>query len=169
MPTGQILSGNFINAIDLQDEFAARTLVKARATSPTTWISDTAFKNVAGLACAMSASQVYKLRGRLKITGANTTHDVKLQFTLPSGATIEWSVYAITASQTANPVSVDMSSNSGAIIRGTIAGTMTYEVEGFITVSTTAGNAQLQAAQNVSDPGTLSLDAGSEISVEPWV
>ena len=160
---GQVPTAAELNAV------TDRLPIRARSTSATTYVSNTTFSNVTGLSAAVAANQVYKVRGRLKITGANTTHDVKVQFTLPAGATIEWSLYAITTSQTANPVSVDMSSNSGSIARGTIGGTMTYLIDGFITTAGTAGTAQLQGAQNTSDPGTLSFDAGSEFSLQLWV
>lgn len=162
-------SGQILTGAALQAALDAIQPIRARSTSPTTYTSTTTFGNVSGLSAAVAANQVYKLRGRLKITGANVTHDVKCQFTLPAGASIEWSLYAITTSQTANPVSVDMSSNSGSIARGTIGGTMTYVIDGFITTAGTAGTAQLQAAQNTSDAGTLSIDAGSEISLSLWV
>lgn len=172
MALGQILAGNFINAVDLQDELDAlegRLVVRARSTAATTMSSSTSFVNLTGLVVALAASSVYKLRGRLKVTGANTNHDMKVQWTLPAGASVEWSLYAITTSQTANPVSVDMSSNTGSIARGTIGGTMTYVIEGIFTTVGTAGNAQLQGAQNTSDPGVLSFDAGSDISAQLWV
>lgn len=160
---GQVPTAAELNAV------TDRLPIRARSTSATTYVSNTTFSNVTGLSAAVAANQVYKVRGRLKITGANTTHDVKVQFTLPAGATIEWSLYAITTSQTANPVSVDMSSNSGSIARGTIGGTMTYLIDGFITTGANAGTAQLQAAQNTSDAGTLSIDSGSEFSLILWV
>lgn len=163
-----ILAGARISADDIL-ALQGRLPIRARSTIAKTFASNTTFADITGLSAAVAASSVYKVRGRLKVTGANTTHDLKVQWTLPAGATVEWSLYAITTSQTSNPVSVDMSSNTGSIARGTIAGTMTYVIDGFITVSGTAGTAQLQGAQNTSDPGTLSFDSGSEISLQLWV
>lgn len=172
MALGQILPGNFINADDIQDELDAleeRLPSRARSTVATTFVSSTAFADITGLSGAVAANQIYKVRGRLKVTGANTTHDLKAQWSLPAGATVEWSLYAMTTSQTTNPVSVDMGQGTGAHARGTIAGALTYLIEGTITTAGTAGTAQLQGAQNTSDPGTLSFDAGSEISLQLWV
>lgn len=173
MALNQILTGNEIMAQDLIDELnAIKALlpIRARSIVATTWISDTAFKNVTGLACAMAANQVYKLRGRIKVTGANTTHDIKMQMSLPASATVEWSAYNGAAGTVTNAINaIDTGSTGGIHIRGTFAGTLTIPIEGTITVAGTAGNAQLQAAQNVSDPGTLSVDAGSEMNLQLWV
>jgi hypothetical protein len=173
MALGQILAGNFINAVDLADEIAALTArvpIRARSTVATTFVSSTTFGNITGLSCAVAANSVYKFRGRLKVTGANATHDLKLQMTLPAGASLEWSAYNGTAAAVTSAInSIDTGSTSGTHIRGTFLGTLTIPVEGFITTAGTAGTAQLQGAQNVSDAGTLSFDAGSEISLELWV
>lgn len=173
MALGQILAGNFINAVDLADEIAALTArvpIRARSTTATTFTSSTTFANITGLSCAVAANQVYRFSGRLKVTGANTTHDLKLQMTLPAGASLEWSAYNGSAAAVTSAInSIDTGSTSGTHSRGTFAGTLTIPLAGFVTTGANAGTAQLQGAQNTSDGGTLSFDAGSEMSLELWV
>lgn len=167
-----ILAGARITADDIL-ALQGRLPIRARSTSATTMSSattGTTFTNITGLSCAVAANQVYKLKGRLKVTGANTTHDLKLQMTLPAGASLEWSAYNGATGSVTNAInSIDTGSTSGTHARGTFNGTLTIPIEGFITTAGTAGTAQLQGAQNTSDAGTLSFDAGSEISLELWV
>lgn len=173
MATGQVLAGNIIYAADLQDELNAlqtRLSIRARSTAATTFTSNTTLANLTGLSCAMAANQVYKIRGCIKVSGANATHDLKIGVTLPAGATIVWACYAGNTSMTGQPVSIDMGTTTATShTRGTFAGGTTLLIEGFITVAGTAGTVQMQGAQNTSDGGTLSFDAGSEISLELWV
>ena len=172
MALGQVLPGNFINADDLQDELdalEARLPIRARSTTATTFTSSTTFGNITGLSAPVAANSVYKFRGRLKITGANATHDFKNQWSLPASATVEWSSYGGITTITTQPNAIDMGSSTTTHARGAYAGAVTVLIEGFITTAGTAGTAQLQGAQNTSDGGTLSFDAGSEISLELWV
>jgi hypothetical protein len=172
MALGQVLAGNIIFADDIQDELddlEARLPIRAKANVAKTFVSNTTFADITGLTVPVAANSVYKLRGRLQVTGANTTHDMKAQWSLPAGASVAWSCYGMTTSQTANPVSVDMGSSTSTHARGTLAGTLTFVLEGFITTGANAGDAVLQGAQNTSDAGTLSFDAGSEISLQLWV
>lgn len=176
MSLGQVLAGNIIYADDIQDELdalEARLKLRARSTVATTMSSattGTTFTNLTGLTVPVLANSVYKMRGRLKITGANATHDCKFQWSLPALATVEWSAYNGAAASVTNAInSIDTGSTSGSHVRGTFAGTLTIPIEGTITTGANAGNALLQGAQNVSDAGVLSFDAGSEFSLEPWV
>lgn len=163
MATGNVLPGNIILADDVQDELDAldaRLPIRARSTVATTFTATTTFGNIAGLSSPVATNTVYRMAGRLKVTGANATHDMKVQWSLPAGASVEWSVYGMTTAQTANPVSVDMGQGSGSHARGTLATTLTFLIEGTITTAGTAGTAQLQGSQNTSDAGALSFDAG---------
>jgi hypothetical protein len=164
-----ILAGARITADDILT-LQGRLPIRARSTTATTFTSSTTFGNLTGLSAPVAANSVYRLRGRLKVTGGNTTHDLKLQMTLPAGASLEWSAYNGATGSVTNAInSIDTGSTSATHTRGTFAGTLTIPIEGFITTAGTAGTAQLQGAQNVSDAGTLSFDSGSEISLELWV
>lgn len=143
--------------------------IRARSISATTYVSNTTFGSVNGLSAAVAANSVYRLRGRIIVTGANATHDVKAQFSLPAAATINWSMYGQGTGLTNAVGSWDQSSSTSSHIRGTFAGTLTYPIDGLITTLGTAGTVQFQAAQNTSDPGTLSIDAGSYFELQVWV
>lgn len=138
----------------------------ALSTSATTYTSNTSFGNVTGLSAAVAANQKYRLRGRIIVTGANATHDVKAQFSLPAAATINWSMYGQGTGLTNAIGSWDQGPSTGVHIRGTFAGTLTYPIDGLITTLGTAGTVQFQAAQNTSDPGALSIDAGSYFELQ---
>lgn len=171
MPTGNVVAGYPIYAADVQaelDALSARLVMRARQTAQVDKTNNT-FANLTGLSLAVAANKVYRLRGRFLVTGANTTHDVKFQFTLPAGATIEWSCYAGNTGTASNPMSIDIGTTTGAHSRVTVAGTLSYVVEGLITTAGTAGTAQVQGAQNTTDAGTCSFLVGSAFSLEEWV
>src|SRR6185369_14225897 len=108
-----ILAGARITADDILT-LQGRLPIRARSTTATTFTSNTTFGNLTGLSAAVAANQVYKVRGRLKVTGANTTHDLKIQWSLPASATVEWSAAGGAAGSVTNAInSLDMGSTSG--------------------------------------------------------
>lgn len=162
------LAGQTGTAAAFNAAFSAITTLTARQTAQVDKTNST-FANLTGMAVTAAASTVYRLKARFLVTGANATHDVKFQFTLPAGATIEWSVYAGNTAITSNPVSIDIGTSTSSHARGTVAGTLTYIAEGVITIAGTAGTVQAQGAQNTTDAGTCSFLVGSTMSLEPWV
>lgn len=182
MPTGHIVAGYPIYAQDVLDELAAqaattaanlalttaRVPIRARQTAQINRTNNT-FVDLTGMSAPVAANKVYRLRGRAVCTGANTTHKVKFQFTLPSLATIDWSMYSGASSSTANPTTIDVGTTTGSHTRLSISGTLAYAFEGYITTGANAGTAQLQGGQSVTDAGTLSFLVGSGFSLEEWV
>lgn len=167
-----IAVGARILADDIQDALdalEARLPIRARCTSTLTKNANTNFSDIPGLSVSGSANKIYRVWGRLLVTGASTTPDFKVQFSLPAGATIEWSVYGGNTGITANPVSVDMGQGTGSHARGTLNATLTVLFSGIITMSSTAGTIKLQGAQNVSDPTNVVFGVGSEMSIQEWV
>jgi hypothetical protein len=162
------LAGQTLTAAALNSAISAASTLKARQTAQVDK-TNSSFANLTGLAVAVEANKVYRCKLRALVTGANVTHDVKFQVTLPAGATIEWSMYAGNTAITANPMSIDTGTTNGAHSRGTVAGTLTYVAEGVITTAGTAGTAQVQGAQNTTDAGTCSFLVGSTFSLEEWV
>jgi hypothetical protein len=164
------VAGQKLRASQLNGWFDAATPLKARTTAATTFTSSTTYADITGLLLPVATNSVYKLDGWLRITGANATHDLKLQIVLPAGATIAWSAIGGNTAISAQPTTVDLgittATNLGA--RGTFAGSTSILLTGFITTGATAGSVQLQGAQNTSDPGVLSFDAGSEMHLMLW-
>lgn len=162
------LAGQTGTAAAFNAAFSAITTLTARQTAQVNR-TDAVFTNLTGMAVTAAANTVYRFRARFLVTGANATHDVKFQMSMPAGATIEWSVYAGNTAIAANPMSIDIGSATTTHSRGTVAGTLTYVAEGVITIAGTAGTVQAQGAQVTADPGTCAFLVGSVMSLEPWV
>lgn len=161
-------AGQTLTAAGLNAAIAGVATLKARQTAQVDKTNNT-FADLTGLSVQVEANKTYRVQGRLLVTGANTTHDVKFQLSMPSGATVQWSVYGGDTSITANPMSINLGSTSGSHARGTTASTLAMPFEGVITVAGTAGTVQMQGAQNTTDPGTLSFLVGSVMELEEWV
>lgn len=172
MALGQVLTANFINAPDVQDELdalLARLPIRARQTTQVVKNASITFSDLTGLSAPVAANKRYRLRGRLIVQAADGVMDMKAQFTLPAGATIEWSMYApgTTAASVETTIITDTSTTFH--VRGTIAGTTTFRFEGWIVTAAAAGTAQAQGAQNTSTGGGLVFLANSEFSLEEWI
>lgn len=145
--------------------------VRLNATFPLT-ASSTVLQNVTGIAIALPAvaSQIFRFRGVLFYDGA-ATGDIKFAFTVPAGVTMRWGAIGLAAAAATNPGDGTFASTptSGTALGFGCAGAGTIlmaTVEGELTTSATAGNLQLQAAQNTSDVTVSNVIARS--SLEAW-
>lgn len=126
-----------------------------RKTADESVTSSTTLQNDDHLVLALVAGTTYLLTGML-IYDASTAGDFKLAFTVPAGVTINWTaagfrVADTTASGGGSPT-VQTGSGTTKNVGGIGAGSKGAAVlNGLIRVGTTAGNLQLQWAQDVSD------------------
>jgi hypothetical protein len=106
--------------------------------------SSTTLQNDTTLLFAATASSVYAFDAWIPVNDSNATADIKVGFTVPAGATIAASVTAGTAS-----CAITASGGSCAVTTVNTTYAM-IQIRGAVTMSATAGNVQLQFAQNTS-------------------
>lgn len=118
--------------------------------------SSTTLQNVTKLKVNGEASKKYKVRVSLLVEG-KADSDIKATVVGPSGAT--GVIDLLTVNPGVNPI--------GTAVAVSLADdTVSYIVlEGVVTISTTAGDIQVQAAQNVSQNDQLTILAGSSMEV----
>lgn len=159
-----IRAGHIVTNADLTDAFG-QIVVKTGNESMT---SNTTLQNDDELFLTLAASTKYIVDGLIIYRGA-TTGDLKLTFTVPSGATGIWSAGGPNAA-TSPATDFDSTGNAYATTRA-IAGNgaaadMTCHVRGYLDVSTTAGFLQLQWAQNTSDVTATQVRLGSWLKIQ---
>lgn len=130
------------------------TLVRVAA--DTSVVSSTTLVDGVGAVAAVEADAFYWWRLHLHFTG-NATGDIKVAWTVPTGATGFWGLVGATvgvaAYGDANPLTTIDGANTLAVL------------DGFLDTSSTAGNLQLRFAQNTSNGTATVVKAGSLLSV----
>lgn len=97
---------------------------------------------------------------------SNGTADIKFAFTIPAGATMRWGVHGLAT--TASGIVGDMTAGSISVPGNTVAlggaaADAMATFQGEVTMGATAGNVQMQAAQNTSDASTSNVMTRSRI------
>lgn len=122
-----------------------------------TVLNSTVFVNDSDLTFAVAANKVYYFELSLRLTAAAQAADFKFQWSLPSGASVEWdSIYNggsinkwdNTSTATVPNALSTTSQTTGSNALGTAYG---CRFRGFIVISSTSGTATLQWAQNTAD------------------
>lgn len=128
-------------------------------------VSNNTYQNDDHLVVAVEANRDYIVEVLLLFTGG-ATGDAKWQFTMPAGAVLTWGIYTIDTGGTIATVgNSNQSSPAGNSQTGTV-GTSTYRatfIRGTLEVGGTAGNFQLQWAQNTTDATATVLRRGSHL------
>ncbi len=136
-------------------------------------VSSTVFQNITSLVSALPAAGLFGFRSVLYFDGP-TTGDIKFTFTWPAGVTnAKWSTIGpalAAAASVGDGVFGPVVTVSGTAINLGTAGAGTANmslaiIEGELTMGGTAGNLQLQAAQQTADAGTTTVRLGSKL----WV
>lgn len=112
-----------------------------RKTADETVNNSDALQNDDDLLFAMTASTTYEIELLLLIS-SNATADFKMAFTLPAGADMIWFLPA-TATLASEGSTAEGISITGTTVEG-------YLIRGIVRCDTTAGNLQLQWAQNTA-------------------
>lgn len=144
-------AGQKLRAIDLNRGIP--NLVRAQA--DTTVISTTTVVNAVGLVQAVEADSLYWWR-LLLLYSTGTTPDLKVAWTVPTGSTGRWGLAGasagVAAYGAANTLFLDGASALAVL-------------EGYLDTSSTAGNLQLQFAQNTSTASNSIVQTGSSLSL----
>lgn len=121
--------------------------VAVKATNETVNNSDT-MQNDDALVVAVAASTTYAFWG-LIIYETGATPDIKVGFTVPTGALLNWNGLGGLVSTSATISDVDSAAASEVFPGGATKGVIHFS--GAIAVDSTAGNLQIQWAQNTAD------------------
>jgi hypothetical protein len=112
------------------------------------------------MAIAIGASETWEFEALLLVTAATSTPDFKFAFTVPTGATIRWEATLVDGT-TATPSGLITASGTSVALTVTGNNSDYVVVKGIVINSTTAGNLQLQWAQNSSNTTATKLQTGS--------
>lgn len=159
---GEVLTASNVNTYFVQHQLAYKTAGEVVNNS-------TSLQNDDHLAVAVSASTIYAVEGVFIYNAANTTGDIKLNFTAPSGATLQAVYFGLTTATTGASDSMQFGATAGGDLVGVSAGFGSYNgtlavlLMGTLIVSTTAGTLQLQWAQNSLSATNTTMLTGSRL------
>jgi len=130
--------------------------------------SSTTLQNDDDLVVAVSANATYVMDGYIMTSGAAAgTGDLKIDFTIPSGATMKYTSFGTTTASPAVQYEATVNANSTARAIGTNGSAdMGVAIQAVITVGSTAGSVQLRWAQNTSSGTATILRATSYLRFE---
>lgn len=168
MARGQVLAGNFINAVDIKDELDFLTPIEVIATDNPTKSSDAALANDSQLALAYAASASYDLELGLYY-GAGTTADFKYALTfanVPGGLNYDAVVLDVTTSTTVAQIqALAEASGTAHAVGGAGVGSFRFiRLKGNL-VTTGTGTLRVQWAQNTSTVENTVRKAGSYMTL----
>lgn len=131
-------------------------------------LSSTALQNVTSLLSALPATGVFGFAG-VVFYDTSAVADLKLAFTIPAGATMEWGLMgaATAGGGSGDGTFLTATASAAAIpVGGAGVGTGLWaQIEGEVNTTGTAGNLQLQAAQNTSDATQSTIRSRSRLRV----
>lgn len=156
-----ILAGQRVRASDLNNNLPRI----AQCTVTVAKTSNTTLGDVTGMVLSLAANAVYALDCYVAYN-AGTTGDLKLAWNIPAGVTGTWTGWgpgtsATTGDTTINVVRLDAFGTANVLTFGGTGGLTACHPKGYVVVSSTAGNLQLQYAQNVSNGTATTIIAGS--------
>jgi hypothetical protein len=123
--------------------------------------SSTALQNDDELAVPLGLGEVWIFEAWIGVFSSSATGDFKLSFTVPAGATIRWS--GLGAGNTGTDHEVITSSGATDVYQITGSGGITDSIviHGTVVNGLTAGNLQMQWAQNTSTSAAVVVQTGS--------
>ena len=163
------------DSLTFHDGTAARNLLNAtsltrvefiRKTAAETVNNSTTLQNDDTLLAALVASEVVAFECALRYN-ASAAADIQFAFTVPAGATINWGTAGAHEDTAGNNVNEGVTASGTALDIAT-AGAGSEEfllLVGTVVNSTTAGNLQLQWAQNTSNVSDATVAVGSWLKV----
>jgi hypothetical protein len=133
--------------------------------------SSTVLVNDNELTLPVVATGTYLLDGFIDYDGqfGPGTGDIKLDWSLPSGATLRWGPLGNASNDTAQKYASNTNVTGNVLTAGTYGTGGSHNAatpRGYLAVSSTAGNVQLMWAQNASSATATTVYAGSWIRLQ---
>ena len=146
--------GNTGNPIAMRDRAAYKAANESVASSTT-------LQNDDNLKFSVAANDIWTFELFLIVSG-DAAGDIKIAFTAPTGATINWGAIGQTIADAFSDAVVSGSGTTASF--GVGAASRTILIRGTVVVSTTAGTIQLQWAQDTSSVTATVVATGSHIT-----
>lgn len=146
------------------NQYAPKIVVQVADTSPPV-NNSTTLVNDDGMVFALEANTRYVISGRV-VFNSGATPDIKIGWTYPAGVTLNYSLtgYSGGAFSSSGPYT---QTSTPAMDGG--ASDDEFMIRGVVTVSSTAGNLQLQYAQNTANASNTVIKAGTDIMLQMQV
>lgn len=145
---------------------AAKTVpISARRTTDSTAVNNsTSLVNDTQLAVAVTANAVYHFEARIRYS-SNSTANIKLAWTFPTGLTMD---YEAIGGTTSSATFAQFNNTQSTILAlGGFASDLSVMLDGIVLVGGTAGNLQLQFAQNTANSSNTLIRSGSYVQLTP--
>lgn len=127
--------------------------------------NSTTFQNDDHFTFAIAANEVWLLHFHILVTAANTTADIKFQFSVPAAATYSIGAYnrpsLISAWGGEDVAQTPLAVATSTLAIGTNAATIPVAVTAIIVNGANAGTVTLQWAQNTLSATNLTIEANS--------
>lgn len=147
--------------------FSRSLFALKRKAASQTLLSNTTLTNDNTLFVALPTAGTFGWRCWL-LYNSSLTADIKLTYTWPAGATATWSGMGLASTATGTSGDINMAAvtvSGTTLVFGGAAANSVILLEGEIVMGGTAGNLQLQWAQNTSDATNTSVLARSRMMV----
>jgi len=154
-----------LSASDVNKWFVPRAVVKPSDQSKT---SNTTFGNDNDLVLPVDANATYMMQMYLGYSGGTLgSSDLKIQWTVPASATLRYGIVRIQTGSSLNPGNMSRFAAADTVLLGTVVGTpQAAWAFGTLKVAGTAGNLQLQWAQNTSSATATIIEAQSALMLQ---
>jgi len=146
---------NGTNNISLRTR--ANFLTTRIAVSQVLTASSTVLQNVTNMVATLPSAGLFQFRGRI-FYEASTTADIKFAWTIPAGANMRWGINGLGPGGT-NPVYTAITGSGTATPLGGlgVGSVLMALFDAEVSMGGTAGNLQLQGAQNTSDASVTTV------------
>lgn len=158
--SGQVLSTNGSGTMSWLTYSGAGAVKVARKTANESVTSSTTMQNDDHLVLALGANETWEIY--IQIEARGNSNNYKMQFTAPTGATLNVISYQIESNNINDFMTAYSTPTTGSYQMQTATSTGIF-VRGIVTTSATAGNLQLQWAQVNTDVVATQLRTGSYI------
>lgn len=125
-------------------------------------VSSTTFQDDVDLVVPLAANATYLVEGWIGYSQnvVNGSGDLKAQFTVPAGATLNLTAYGTSGASSLTTYDVtDNPASSPRVLPVNLSTAMSFAPRGTVTTSSTAGNLVFQWAQNTSSATALYVKA----------
>jgi hypothetical protein len=137
-------------------------------------VQNNTLQNDDDLKWTVAANEVWKFKLFLIVSSVNTTMDMKVGWTYPTGATCYWGSLAANSAGGGSMFSLAVGSTQEAVMIestvpafGSNGGRQIVVFEGVWTIGANAGTVQLQWAQNTTNANNLTVETNSHLELIP--